>query len=392
MKTWLGDFQEKSYLNAYPVCLKTRSGIGYKVGSQTVSTFVGHPIHYKQGNEWLPITLENINGQFVGSDYGWNGYAVTHKKKVLYYPQSITFNGVVRALNFFLDADNNRVVAYVPGIGEYQIIYAEKGVREMLTIPEPLDGVLTFQADSAVKPQEIHKRARRVANVGVEMSGDTYNLTPDMSYPMVIDPDYTDQTGDGWVNGYNVTYATARSTSAAFDITDVIIQVGQTSAYRIYRGALKFDTSGIPDADIISQVNLSMAAAIDTSTDDFDVKITKYDWSANDPITAGNREAFYDGAIAATVETNQWRNTSGMSLDTQYVSGNLDTTWPSKTGNTFYGLLSSKDLASTVPTTNERISPHSQDALTAGYRPFLTVVHAAAASTRFGLATLGVGK
>lgn len=376
MKTWLADFQERTPLNVYPVALRTRGGIGFQVGNQTISNFVGHPVHYRKGNEWLPITLEHNNGQFEGSDFGWNGFAVTYKKKVLYQPNSITFNGVVRPLNFFLDADNHRLVAYVTGIGEYEILFTEKGVKEILTIPEPLDGLLTFQVNHATKPNELYKNPRHI--VGGELSGDEYLLTPDMTYPMVIDPDYVGTTADGYVQGLNGTYSVARSTSSSFDIINGSMTCGQDTIYRVNRDGVKIDTSGIPDTDTISQVNLSLAAVTNSSSVDFDVKITKYNWSANDPITDANREAFFDGALTATLDSNIWRNTNGMSLTTQYASGNLDITWPSKTTFTYYGLISGNDLSNSTPTDSERINIASQNNTTAGYRPFLTVVHAAA--------------
>jgi len=389
MNTWLADFIEKTDLNRYPVALRTRGGIGFQVGTQVISNFVGHPVHYRDGQEWKPITLRHENGQFEGSRFGWNGFAVTFRKRVLFQPESITFNGVVRPLKFF--REENRMVAYVPKIGTYEIIFSERGVRELLTIPEPLEGVLSFQVNHTEKPREMHKHPRRLMGVdGIE--GDVYTLTKDMNYPLEIDPDYSGTTGDGYVLGNQFSYATARSTSSSFNITNTTMLCGQTfvGTYEVDRAFLKMDTSGIPDGDTISQVNLNLACTTDNSTTNFDVVIRKQDWSGQDPIGAGNREAAFDGCLSASSDDNIWRNTSGMSTNTLYASGNLATAYVSKTGYTYYSLLSSRDVSNTTPTGAEYIALATQDHGTSGYRPVLTVVHAAAA-TRKSLALLGVG-
>lgn len=194
----------------------------------------------------------------------------------------------------------------------------------------------------------------------------------------VLDPDYAADAADGRVNGQNAAYATARSTAAAFDVTAETMAVGQRvpGDYYVYRAFAKFDTSAIPDTDVISQVNLKLVCTIDSSTTDFDIQIAKYDWSAVDPITALNMEAAYDGCLAATLDDNIWRNTSGMSINTQYTSGNLATDWVSKTGATYYGIRSKEDTNNSAPAGNEFVALASQDNATAGYRPLLAVVHA----------------
>ena len=388
MNTWLADFIEKTDLNRYPVAMRTRGGIGFQVGSVVVSSFVGHPIHYRDGREWKPITLRHENGQFEGSRFGWNGFAVTFRNRVLFQPESVTFNGVVRPLKFF--RDENRMVAYVPGVGTYEIVFSERGVRELLTIPEPLEGVLSFQVSHAEKPRELHKHPRRLMGVdGIE--GDVYTLTKDMNYPLVIDPDYSGTTDDGHTEGVNAVYATARSTSSSFSSSTTSLTGQQLSGgtYRCYRTHYKFDTSGIPDGDIISQVNMNLTATQDSSTTDFDVKIVKQDWSGQDPLAAGNREAAYDGCLSATADVT-WRNTSGMSINTQYTSPDMDTAWVSKTGYTYYGALSSRDISNTAPSGNEYIILALTDHATSGYRPILTVVHAVAAGKQ-SRSLLGVG-
>jgi len=387
MSTWLADFFERSDLSQYPVALRTRGGIGFQVGSVVVSNFVGHAVHYLDGREWKPITLKHSHGKFEGSPFGWNGYAVTFKGKVLFQPESVTFNGVMRPLEFF--RKENRLIAYVPSIGTYEILFTENGVRELLTIPEPLDGELSFQVAHAAKPKSLHKQKRRV--IGVDgLEGDVYQLTKDMAYPLVIDPDYSGDSGDGVVLGSSTVYATAQSTATNHGTATDYIYVGQYYSvpnYVVHRMFEKFDTSGIPDGDTISSVVMTLTAQSDASATDFDVQIKKCDWSASDPLSSGNRDTAYDDCAAAAQDDNIWRNTSGLSTNTQYASGSLSTAWVSKTGYSYYGLMSSRE--GTTPTGNEFIAINSTNHATASYRPFLTVTHASA--SRKSLALLGVG-
>jgi len=181
------------------------------------------------------------------------------------------------------------------------------------------------------------------------------------------------------VRGNNATYSTARSTSTYQDAT---CQCGQTLSGGIYyidRVVLKFDTSIIGASSTITQVNLTLTATTDSSTTDFDVDIVKYNWSASDPISDGNRETVYDGILAADADDNIWRNTSGISINTPYTSGNLNTAWINKTGYTYYGLLSNRDRdgSGTAPTGNESIVFAAVNNATEAYRPTLTVVYTA---------------
>lgn len=385
--TWLADFTQTHDLDPATL-VRYRGGIGVREGGHTVSHFVGHPVHYLDGKELKPITLAYSNNKFEGVDFGWNGYAVTYKGRVLFQPESITFAGVVRPLNFWIDAPNHRLVAFVTGVGEYIIQFSEKGVREILRIPEPLEGELSFQVQHTTKPKELFKNPRHV--IGTEnLTGDVYQLTKNMPRDMEIDPDYAGTTGDGYIAGANATYSTARSTSTSFDIAATTMYVGQSSSYNVLRSYIKIDASGIPDGDTITQDNLKLVCTADTSATDFDVAIRKQDWSAQDPLAAGTREAAFDGCLAAASDNNIWRNTAGMSINTVYQSGDLDVTWVSKTGYTYFSLISSRDVSNTTPTGNEYILLATQDHGTAGYRPVLTVVHASSGRTS-RLSLLGV--
>ena len=184
-------------------------------------------------------------------------------------------------------------------------------------------------------------------------------------------------SGDGGLYGQNAVYATAHSTVGTLygGIKHYVGQGVSGGVYYIYRIFMKFDTSVIPDSDTITQVNMKLVAVGDLTAKDFDVVIKKADWSAYDPASSANKDSIYDLILSASSDTHIWRNTNGMSLNTQYTSGNLDTAWVNKSGYTYYGLISSRDISSTEPSSEEDIQIASQNHGTSGYRPILTITH-----------------
>jgi hypothetical protein len=201
-------------------------------------------------------------------------------------------------------------------------------------------------------------------------------------FPVTVDPSpltAAGDTADGYVYGYHTsTYATARSTSYNFDNITTTFAVGQyisQGEYFVYRSFLKFDTSALPDDCTITQVNLKMTCAYDGSATDFNVQIVKQNWSAQDPLAAGNREAAYDNSLAGTLDDNIWRNTNGMSINTEYTSGNLAIAYPSKTGATYYSLRSDEDTNNSAPTRNEYVGFASASHATAAYRSSLVIAY-----------------
>jgi hypothetical protein len=135
----------------------------------------------------------------------------------------------------------------------------------------------------------------------------------------------------------------------------------------------------MPDGDTITQANGKLVATVDqTFAGDDDFYFCQDDWSALDPVGGGQQEAAYDGCLAADLD-GLWRNSSGLSINTQYTSANLDTTRISKTGATYYGLIGYRDKNNIAPATDELYSLGIAMANhgTAGYRPVLTVLHEA---------------
>lgn len=380
MTTWLEDFHEKTNLNKYPVKLRTRGGVGYQLPTgEMVSNFVGHPVHYFDGI-WKPITLQrHMNGDLEGSDFAFKSGRVTHKGRELFQPKAVIYNGKRYPIN--LAWQDNRLLCDFP-FGTYEVEFRESGVRELLTIPEPVDAVISFDVPHA-KKHGLHKKERHI--VGTDIFGDEFTITKDMAFPLIIDPDYSANSSDGYVQGDSATYSTARSTSTYFSAGVDYLGIFNylDGIYYVLRAFLKFDTSGIPDGDSISQVVMKCTVRSVGATA-FDVQIVKNDWSGYDPLSSGNRESAFDSVLTSSLDDNIWKNTSGLSTNTQYSSGNLSTSWINKTGYTYYSMQSKNDRDNVAPSTNgQHVQIYSQDSITSGYRPVLTVTHAAAASGGF---------
>jgi len=238
-----------------------------------------------------------------------------------------------------------------------------------------------FSFDANQKPIPTKRYARYSDGIQYVYTGVPVSSLADVAYPVTIDPPYLDMTADGFINGYNASYATTRSTYNAYNVSANTMNIGQryvSSKYYVYRGYLKFDTSAIPSGNTVTQVNLTMVCTIDNSVTDYDINIIKQDWSAQDPLVGGSgTEAAYDNCLTSAEDSSIWRNTNGMALNTQYTSGNLSTAWVAKAGYTYYSLASDRDYdgSGTTPTGNEYMNLGTQHNATESYRPILTVVH-----------------
>jgi len=379
MNTWLENYHTETDLNRYPIALRTEGGIGYKKpNGEIVSAFVGHPVHYEENRQMKPITLDWIpsTGEFEGSWFGWDAIkkCPTYCGYELYTPKAVIWNGIAYPLNFL--RLENRMIADIP-IGTYEIIYTEKGMSEIVTIPEPVEGTLEFDAPEQDGWDEYLYRTERKIIDGSQ-SGSTYNLTKDMDYPLVIDPDYASDVGDGYITGTSSSYSTARATSTSHDISSTRIYLDNSwiggITYYVRRGVMRFDTSGIPDTDTITSVSASLWLGYKTVTSHYDVQIVKYNWSAYSPITSGNRETVFDGILAASLDA-VWKNTNDITKYTRYSSSALDTAWVSKTGYTYYGLRTSTDASASAPSHENEVGIATQEDATPSNRPYLIVTH-----------------
>ena len=169
-------------------------------------------------------------------------------------------------------------------------------------------------------------------------------------------------------------YSLARSFSGDIRAIhdDLSVAMGQAVGFALWRSCLKFNTSSLAGM-IIKQVNLRLVTKADNSVTDFDVQIVKCDWSIYDPLVAGNLTDAWLLAQSSARDDNIFRNTAGISLNTQYTSGNLSTAWINTTGYTYYALQSSREYAGTTPTGNEHCTFYQLINDPESYRPTLIV-------------------
>lgn len=276
---------------------------------------------------------------------------------------------------------DDRLIREAPGF-RHETRVTATGLCEELIVERPVsldvgEMLAVEYTTSGVLPRGYHFNAPAACVSGLPaplLQRGRYLALPQPEVPagVILDPDYSHTSDAGYVMGTSASYATCRTTSTSDSIA---LYVGQSipSDYSIYRAFLSFDTSAIPDLDVVLAASLQLAMRDDYSTTDFDVQIVKQAWST--PLSS-NAETNYDGCLSGTADASIWRNTSGLSVDTYYASGALDPGWIVKTGSTFYSLRSAEDYNNSAPTTSEFVRFQSE-----GYEtklPLLTVTHAAA--------------
>lgn len=190
----------------------------------------------------------------------------------------------------------------------------------------------------------------------------------------------TSSLGNGYVKDSNAVYATAHAgTGTSNSVLDADMIVGQDNAggtlFEIYRAFVAFDTSSIPTGATINEVFMTLdLTQKNVGGSDFDLQIVKYNWSAQSPITVGNRVAAFQGALTGTLD-QIWNNTSAVTTATVFQSPDLDPTWVAVGGITYYSFLSSRDVSATTPSlsTNEWVKVAAGNNATVAFRPTLTV-------------------
>jgi hypothetical protein len=140
--------------------------------------------------------------------------------------------------------------------------------------------------------------------------------------------------------------------------------------YSVFRGALFFDTSSLPDDATITSATLSLYGYADTSDTDFDIAVV--DGSVlGEPLESAD----YGDLRSQTVSGGVF-NTAGFSTS-GYNDIPLNETgmgWISKMGITKFGLRSSRDIASTAPTASELVDIWTSEK-GAAYQPRLVVTY-----------------
>lgn len=187
------------------------------------------------------------------------------------------------------------------------------------------------------------------------------------------------------VTGQSTVYATARDTGSYTEDLEAD-SIGQAGPFGPGNGYcmeefFNFDTTGIPDADVISAVELAMYGSTDASTTNFKLLAAVYDYGAS-ITTADYRNQAALQALTPIAEFDTapagW-STAGYNVFTE-LSGGLVAAI-NKTGNTRLVMWSDRHEAGTEATGSEYIGFWSSAEAQAGERrPRLTITHAAASS------------
>lgn len=424
MANWVADFlTHNPDAAALPVAARARCGLHLLQPDGSIQAhFTGAPMHYRANNAWLPLdtALQVVAGGYAAPGVNvllaadgtmsvpGGTYAHITRRVGLFAPATRTFTALRT-----LPAPSVSGDSLIRTVGPFQqtIRLTESGVREELLVTQQpagdsalwlvveaeLSGVtlpdgpvdtewqqdgyrfpLPSASDAAGMLAPCRRFARTVAGRQLLYTGVPLSWLATATLPVTIDPDFTVDTNSGRVSGQASTYATARGTGTQDLNNQTVCICGQffvsTPIYICYRQYLRFDTSSIGASATVTAVTMTLTATADSSTTDFDVQIVKYDWSSLSPVSS-NIDAVYDGILSGTADNNIWRNTNGMSVNTNYTSGALDTTWVSKTGYSYYGLRSSRDFSNTAPTGNEYITLAAVANGTSAYRPFITVTY-----------------
>lgn len=428
MANWVADhLTQRPDIAALPVYKRARHSLHLqRPDGLIVAQFTGAPCHYLDSAlGWQPL---DTRLRQIGNEYGAPGLATritldggvrldrtAHRQRTAGFVILDALTGKIKSRPLSLPAGRLDGESVVREAGPFRHVarVTETGLRETLTIAQPLSGTsasewamletqvvghdwpdgwldaapvvpgVTFRqpicVDAAGEVFSARWYARKEGARQTLLTGVPFAWLAGAAYPVVLDPDYAAEAEDAQVYGQDPTYATARSASIGHWVGIQAERLGQTytakGGYYVYRCFLKFDTSSIPGGSTVTQANLTLVATTDGSTTDFDVAIIKQDWSAQDPIVTGNREAAYDNCLSGTPDDNIWRNTSGMSVNTQYASGNLATDWVTVAGSTYYSLISSRDQGGNAATGAEYVEIGFSEHATSTYRPFLTVTY-----------------
>jgi len=212
---------------------------------------------------------------------------------------------------------------------------------------------------------------------------DTSTMSP---YSSTSDGDFAEQS--------NVSYATARdAVTSTPDDTSADLTIGQNFAggwYSIYRAALYFDTSAIPDDAVITSATLKLYGSNDNSTTDFNITIQNgQPTNPEDPLanTDYNRTLYSgDGGSLTTV------GFSVVAYNNIPLNG-TGLTWVNKEGTTKLFIRSSRDIGNNAPAGTELVGVYSTNQAGTAKDPQLVVnySYSAASVTATGI-TSGLRK
>lgn len=154
------------------------------------------------------------------------------------------------------------------------------------------------------------------------------------------------------------TYAAAHDASSAtsvirlnnsnFEVGQIYQYYGGDHGYYVYRGGLVFDTSIIPDSATIIETTLLLYGQTDGSDTDFDIVIVSGADLADTFVAADYGELLDDTISRGSINTSSFITNGYNKISLNAIGiGEI-----SKTGNTRFGLRSSRDIDSITPKLN----------------------------------------
>lgn len=190
-------------------------------------------------------------------------------------------------------------------------------------------------------------------------------------------------TADGYLYSDNPTYSTARS-GGTIDVASgdneifVDQQLSSGPTYILYNGYLDFDTSSIPDGDVISAVTLSLypegtytyggsPGALEAYAHDWGATLGTDDWVPGADVSAKTLLASWTGSWTA----GAYRD---LTSETAFKAA------INKTGTTRLFLCISGFRTGTAPTGEDYYGFYTANKGD-GYKPKLVIEHAAAAAS-----------
>jgi len=414
-------------LTGLPVVKRAKHSIHFDKGNgEIVANFSSKPCHYEENGEWKALdtaikTLEDgsLGAKGVPVRLNLNGLVrIINENNEDLYSQVTTrvgvFNSTTRNLVDYINLPVGQVqddqLVKDTDLYSHTLRLTETGLREEIVIKSKpafvtnkanlwlvLDTVVTgvsfedgwldqfeiaqmhFPPPTATDAEGREGTAKRYAkNIGGVQhifTGLKFSELYRAAYPVTIDPDFAGGTADGWITSYfAANWAASRTDGKSINTTNTLLVIRQRYAvnplYGKYRSYLLFDTSSIGSSSTVTQVNLKTYVTQAASTP---VYIIKQDWSSQNPLSTDNMNAAFSNTITSD------KDSASLDLSTTgaKTSGNLSTTWVSKTGTTYYALILDTDYDNTESTDQYYIEIASQNHATEAYRPVLSVTYTA---------------
>ena len=183
---------------------------------------------------------------------------------------------------------------------------------------------------------------------------------------------------DGYLKSSHATYSTARSGVGSTIVvvnTNSDIWIDQAAGYDLYCAYLDFDTSAIPDTDVVTAATLSLYPNADPSGGTpGTLEVYAYDWGGT--LTSAD---WIPGASVAAMTLLASRTTTGWVSDARKALTST-AAFPAainKTGTTYLYLCIAPFRTGDAPTGEDYFGTYPYE-MGAAYKPMLVVEHQAA--------------